>query len=88
MKSGDKIVCIDTNSDNPVIKSNLEKSFTIGKTYTIKEVWKFDIDSYDNDTIQSIMVLDNIGNVRMAKPNHFIPLDEWRDKQINDLGIK
>ena len=76
MKKGDKVVCIDTNSDNPNIKSNLEKSFTIGKTYTIKMF--FD---------DAIMLEDNIGNVRMANSKHFIPLEEWRERKLNNLGI-
>ncbi len=77
MKIGDKIVCVNLESDNPNIVENLKASFTIGKTYVVR----FDISS------NAIMIVDNLGKTRVANSSHFILLEDWRDKQIDKLGI-
>lgn len=77
MKIGDKIVCINLESDNPNIVENLKASFTIGKTYVVR----FDIST------NAIMIVDNLGKTRVANSSHFILLEDWRDKQIDKLGI-
>ena len=77
MKNGDKIVCVNLESDNPNIVENLKLSFTIGKTYEVR----FVISS------NAIMLVDNLGKTRASDSNHFILLEDWRDKQIHKLGI-
>jgi hypothetical protein len=81
MKIGDKIVCVNLESDNPNIVENLKLSFTIGKTYVVR----FDISFKHCSNV--IMIVDNLGKTRVANSNHFILLEDWRDKQIDKLGI-
>ena len=73
MNAGDKIVCVNHDNDNPLI--NLKASFTIGKTYEIRFVM----------SSNTIMVLDNLGKTRSADLKHFIPLEDWREKQIDKI---
>lgn len=77
MEIGNKIVCVNLESDNPNIVENLKASFTIGKTYEVR----FVISS------NAIMLVDNLGKTRAAGSKHFILLEDWRDKQIDKLGI-
>jgi|APGre2960657444_1045066.scaffolds.fasta_scaffold174640_1 hypothetical protein len=75
MNTGDKIVCVNHDSDSPIIVENLKASFTIGKTYEIRFVI----------STNAIMVLDNLGKTRAADLKHFIPLRDWREKQIDKI---
>ena len=88
MNTGDKIVCVNHDSDSPIIAGiatalrlraaiveNLKASFTIGKTYEIGFVI----------STNAIMVLDNLGKTRAADLKHFIPLEDWREKQIDKI---
>ena len=92
MEIGNKIVCVNLESDNPQIEENLEASFTIGKTYVVRfvvPVFSINKGSKKTRAISSnaIMVVDNLGKTRPIDSKHFMLLEDWRDKQIHKLGI-
>ena len=74
-----KVICIDNHPKRPGL-SNLfdrdELDLTLGKTY---DVIKTSPDMY--------LIKDDSGDRCWYNKNAVIPIDEWREKKLREIGI-
>lgn len=82
MKKGDILVFID---DDPDLEYNFDGAFTIGNKYVIKEFGEM----YNNkkEYFSWIVIEDDFGRDWEISPSSFITLDNFRDNNLNNIGI-
>ena len=69
-----KVICIDNHSTNHLDGDELD--LTLGKTY---DVIKTSPDMY--------LIKDDSGDRCWYNKNAVIPIDEWREKKLREIGI-
>lgn len=75
MKEGDVIVCIDTSVEDELYL----KTLTMYKSYKVLDVI--------GSPVSHLSIIDDYNDIRHFKPDRFIYIAEWREKQLNEIGI-
>ena len=72
-----KVVCIDEKTRDSLTKSPMH--LTYGKVY--------DHIDYDEGVTSFISIIDDTGIEFNHRKFRFISIEEWREKQLNEIGI-
>ena len=89
-----KVVCIEPlRLDGILVSSDkdLGESIKYGGIYDVFSSEISELSSYswrlEKYVTSSIIIIDEFGKPRAYRRSRFITLGEWRDKQLNEIGV-
>ena len=82
-----KLICIKNKiPKTPKDSGDYTEYLTIGKTYEYDENFDSSV-LFRSEKDKLILIIDDIGQKHYISKEMFVPLNEWRDKQLKQLGI-
>ncbi len=78
------VICIDSSIDSYFKVEDVK--VTVGKVYSMDMIINKDKDNVQLDSAL-FWIKDDIGHHHLVKFGHFMTIEDYRDKQLNELGI-
>jgi len=83
-----KVICIETYDFNDLTKGKIYDVIKKGPGLKHEFMKYVDINSpYNHEVYIFYTIIDDSGWAEDYKKSQFISLEEWREKQLNELGI-